>query len=175
MASGEEPIHWGDKILGRNGPGAGVQALGIANHTPGYAHRVRITRDPREINWGDAGRSGFEPGPFRVSQLVPLGMFSVCSSGAGPARAPLARAAAKLEVGWIKGPGEAACFAPAPVPFHQLTGQLSHRYPDLRGDAGVLSRKFFFESCLANVHRELSSSGNNPMEQSRVSGYRRQT
>jgi len=88
-------------------------------------------------------------------------MFPVCGSGAGAARALLARTAAKLEVGWIKGPGKSACLPPASVPFHQLMGQLGRRYPDLWRDAGVLSRKFFFESCLANVHRELSSSRNN--------------
>jgi len=88
-------------------------------------------------------------------------MSLVCGSGAGAARALLARTAAKLEVGWIKGPGKSACHPPASVAFHQPMGQLGRRYPNLWRDAGVLSRKLFFESCLANVHRELSSSGNN--------------
>jgi hypothetical protein len=35
VASGEETIHRSDEILGRNRPGAAVEALGIANYTPG--------------------------------------------------------------------------------------------------------------------------------------------
>ena len=54
MASGEETIHRGDEILGRNGPGAGVQAVGIVYHTPGCTHGVRITRKAGENQLVDA-------------------------------------------------------------------------------------------------------------------------
>jgi len=78
-------------------------------------------------------------------------------------------------MGGIERPGEAAGLAPALVPFYQLLGQLGYRKPDLRRDAGVLSREFFFEPCLANIHRESSLSLENSKQPSRVSGYRRQT
>src|SRR4051794_24452114 len=113
------------------------------------------------------GRSGFDPRPFRIPGLLALEVLPVGSSRSRPSPAPVAGAAAELEVGWIEGPGEAACLPSVLVPFYQLPGQFRHWNPDLRRDAGVLSGEFFFESCLANVHRELSSSGmTNAAEQS---------
>src|SRR3954469_2510342 len=121
---------------------------------------------------GKRARSGFER---PVSLLELRGILPVGSSGARPSRAPIACAAPELEVGGIEGAGEAACLPPVLVPFYQFPGQFSHGDPDLQGDAGILSREFFFEPCLANVHRELSSSGNERMQPSRVSGGGRQT
>src|SRR4051794_26100573 len=124
--------------------------------------------DVAAVTW-TPGPSGFQPRPFRIFGFLPLRVPSVGGAGARPPGAWLGGAAAELEVGGIERPGEAPRFPPALVPFYQLPGQLGHRNPDLRRDAGVLNRKFFFESCLANVHRELSSSGNKPMQSSRVS------
>jgi hypothetical protein len=135
---------------------------------------VRITREPGEINWGDAGRSGFEPGPFRIFEVSGTRMLSVGIPGARPSRASLGGTAAELEVGGIERPGEAAGLPPALVPFYQLPGQLGYWQPELWRDAGVLSRELFFEPCLANVHRESSFQGK-AKQSSRVSGCGRQT